>query len=176
MLEGALVNLRAPEMDDLDRNTRWINDREVTRYLILRYEMSRLAEEGWLRDLVSKPQAYDRPFFAIETKEGHHIGNINLAKAVPEEQKCELGIMIGEKTYWSQGYGTDALRTLIRFAFDEMNMNRVELGVYDFNERGQAAYRKAGFVEEGRRREALYTEAAYHDIVVMSVLRDEWQR
>jgi RimJ/RimL family protein N-acetyltransferase len=84
--------------------------------------------------------------------------------------------MIGEKTYWSQGYGTDALRTLLGFAFDEMNMNRVELTVYDFNERGQAAYKKAGFVEEGRRRQALYTEAAYHDIVVMSVLKDEWQR
>jgi RimJ/RimL family protein N-acetyltransferase len=176
MLEGAVINLRAPEMDDLDRNTRWVNDREVTRYLIMRYEMSRLAEEGWLRELVSKPQTYERPFFAIETKEGHHIGNINLFKTQPEEQKCELGIMIGEKTYWSQGYGTDALRTLIRFAFDEMNLNRVELTVYAFNERGQAAYKKAGFVEEGRRREAIYTEGAYHDIVVMSVLRDEWQR
>ena len=173
MLEGTIVNLRAPEIDDLDRNTRWINDREVTRYLSARYEMSHLAEEGWLRDLVSKPMAYDRVFYAIETKEGQHIGNINLFKAQPEEQKCELGIMIGEKTRWSKGYGTDALRTLVRFAFDEMNMQRVELTVYHFNERGQAAYRKAGFVEEGRRRDAIYTEGAYHDLVVMSVLKGD---
>jgi RimJ/RimL family protein N-acetyltransferase len=176
MLEGTLINLRAPEIDDLDRNTRWINDREVTRFLSIRYEMSHLAEEGWLRDLVSKPMAYDRAFYAIETKKGpapgQHIGNINLFKAQPEEQKCELGIMIGEKSHWSKGYGTDALRTLVRFAFDEMNMQRVELTVYDFNERGQAAYRKAGFVEEGRRREAIYTEGAYHDLIVMAVLRD----
>lgn len=175
MLEGALVNLRAPEMEDLDRNTRWINDREVTRYLAMRYEMSRLAEEGWLRELCSKPMTFDSAFFAIETKEGHHIGNTNLFKARAEEQFAELGIMIGEKSYWSQGYGTDALRTLVRFGFDEMNLHRVMLTVYGFNERAQAAYRKAGFVEEGRRREALYTEGAYHDIVVMAVLREEWQ-
>jgi RimJ/RimL family protein N-acetyltransferase len=176
MLEGTIVNLRAPGMDDLDRNTRWINDREVTRYLSMRYEISRLAEEAWLRDLVSKPMTFDRAFFAIETKDGQHIGNTNLFKTHPEEQKCELGIMIGEKSHWSKGYGTDALRTLLRFAFDEMNMNRVELTVYDFNERGQAAYRKAGFAEEGRRREAIYTEGAYHDLIVMSVLHHEWQR
>lgn len=174
MLEGTLVNLRAPEIDDLDRNTRWINDREVTRFLSMRYEMSRLAEEGWLRDLCSKPMTFERAFFAIETKEGHHIGNVNLFKAVPEEQRAELGIMIGEKSYWSQGYGSDAIRTLLRFAFDEMNLHRVTLTVYDFNDRAQASYRKAGFVEEGRRREALYTEDAYHDIVVMAVLKDEW--
>jgi RimJ/RimL family protein N-acetyltransferase len=173
VLEGTVVNLRAPEIDDLDRNTRWINDREVTRYLSARYELSHLAEENWLRDLVAKPMAYERVFYAIETKKGQHIGNINLFKAQPEEQKCELGIMIGEKTHWSKGYGTDALRTLVRFAFDEMNLQRVELTVYDFNERGQAAYRKAGFVEEGRRREAIYTEGAYHDLIVMSVLKEE---
>jgi len=175
MLEGTLVNLRAPEMDDLDRNTRWINDREVTRFLSMRYEISRAAEESWLRELCSKPMTYDRVFFAIETKDGHHIGNINLFSAQPEERKCELGIMIGEKACWSQGYGTDALRTLLRFAFDEMNMNRVQLHVFAFNERAQAAYRKAGFVEEGRRREAIFTEGAYHDTVVMSALRDECQ-
>ncbi len=176
MLEGKLVNLRAPEMDDLDRNTRWINDREVTRYLSMRYEISRLAEENWLRDLISKPMSYASAFFAIETKNGEHIGNTNLFGAQPEDQKCELGIMIGDKGCWSKGYGTDALRTLLAFAFDEMNMNRVQLHVFAFNDRAQAAYVKAGFVEEGRRREAIYTEGAYHDTIVMSALRDEWNK
>jgi RimJ/RimL family protein N-acetyltransferase len=174
MLEGTLVNLRAPEIGDLERNTHWINDREVTRFLSMRYEMSGLAEEAWLRDLVSKPMAYDRVFYAIETKDGEHIGNTNLFKAQAEDRRCELGIMIGDKRFWSKGFGTDALRTLLRFAFDEMNLNRVMLTVFDFNERAQAAYRNAGFVEEGRRRQALYREGAYRDIVVMAVLRDEW--
>ena len=175
MIEGTLVNLRAPEMTDLERNTRWINDREVTQYLSLRYEMSQAAEEAWLRDLVSKPLAYDRVFFAIETKDGEHIGNTNLFNVAPENRSAELGIMIGDKARWSKGHGSDALKTLLRFGFEEMNLNRVELFVYSFNERAQAAYRKCGFVEEGRRRQALYRKGAYHDFIVMAVLRDEWE-
>jgi len=175
MIEGTLVNLRAPEMGDLERNTRWINDREVTRFLSVRYELSSAAEEGWLRELASKPMSYERPFFAIATKDDVHIGNVNLFAVVPEDRKCELGIMIGEKAYWSQGYGTDALRTIVRFAFEEMNLNRVQLHVFAYNDRAFAAYRKAGFVEEGRRRQAHYADGAYHDAIVMSVLRDEWQ-
>jgi RimJ/RimL family protein N-acetyltransferase len=62
----------------------------------------------------------------------------------------------------------------VRFAFEEMNLNRVELHVYDFNLRGQAAYRKCGFVEEGRMRQAHFSEGKWDDVVVMAVLRDEW--
>ena len=173
MIEGKLVNLRAPEMGDLERNARWINDREVTQYLSMRYELSMAAEEAWMRDVTGKPLSYDRPFFAIETTDGEHIGNTNLFAVAPEDRKAKLGIMIGEKACWSKGYGSDALRTLLRFAFDEMNLNRVELDVFAFNERAIAAYRKCGFVEEGRRRQALYRGGAYHDVLVMSVLRGD---
>ena len=174
MLEGTKVNLRAPEMDDLERNTRWVNDREVTRFLALRYEMSQLAEESWLRGRAGQPLSYDNVFFAIDTKDGRHIGNLGLERAVPEDRKAMLGIMIGEKDCWSHGYGTDAIVTLLRFAFDEMNLNKVWLTTYDFNERGQACYRKCGFVDEGRLREARYSEGAYHDELLMSVVRDEF--
>ena len=175
MIEGRLINLRAPELADLERNAGWVNDREVTQYLSVRYEMSLAAEEAWLRDLVSKPLSYDRPFFAVETKDGVHIGNTNLFEVKPEDRKAKLGIMIGDKPHWSKGYGSDALRTLLGFAFGEMNLNRVELDVFDFNERGIAAYRKCGFVEEGRRRQAVYRNGAFHDVIVMAVLRDEWE-
>jgi len=175
VIEGKLINLRAPEMSDLERNTRWINDREVTRFLQMRYQMSGLAEEAWMRDLTSKPISYERAFFAIETKDGVHIGNTNLFNASPENRSAELGIMIGEKEYWSRGFGTDALTTLARFGFDEMNLNRIQLTVYSFNERAQAAYRKAGFVEEGRLRQAMYRQGVYHDILVMGLLRDEFE-
>jgi RimJ/RimL family protein N-acetyltransferase len=174
MIEGELVNLRAPEMSDLERNARWVNDREVTRFLAFRYQMSLAAEEAWLRELASKPTSYERVFFAIETKDGMHIGNTNLFDVKPEDRKAKLGIMIGEKSYWSRGCGSDALTTLLRFAFDEMNLNRVELDVFAFNERAIAAYRKCGFIEEGRRRQALYQEGVYHDVLVMGVLREEF--
>ncbi|HEX5480196.1 MAG TPA: GNAT family protein [Dehalococcoidia bacterium] len=174
MLEGNLINLRAPEMADLARNTRWVNDREVTRFLAMRYAMSQFAEESWLRARTGQPLSYENALFAIETKDGRHIGNVGLERTAPEDRKAMLGILIGEKDCWSQGYGTDAIVTLLRFAFDEMNLNKVWLTTYDFNERGQACYRKCGFVEEGRMREARYSEGAYHDELLMSVLRDEF--
>jgi len=174
MIEGKLVNLRAPEMTDLERNTRWINDREVTRFLSLRYLMSSAAEENWLRERCSRPMSFADAFFAIETKDGQHIGNTSLFEVSPEDRKAEFGIMIGEKSYWSKGYGSDAAQTLLRFAFDEMNLHRVQLFTYEFNERAIAAYLKSGFVEEGRRRRAIFREGAYHDVVLMAALRDEW--
>ena len=174
MIEGKLVNLRAPEMTDLERNATWVNDREVTRFLAFRYQMSLAAEEAWLREMASKPISYERVFFAIETKDGVHIGNTNLFDVKPEDRKAKLGIMIGDKSYWSKGYGSDALLALLGFAFEEMNLNRVELDVFDFNERAIASYRKCGFMEEGRRRQALYKGGDYHDVIVMGVLRDEW--
>jgi RimJ/RimL family protein N-acetyltransferase len=127
-----------------------------------------------LRGVAGKMMSYEAPFFAIETKDGQHIGNTNLFNVQPENRCAELGIMIGEKSCWSRGYGTDALRTLLRFGFEEMNLHRIALNVYAFNERGIACYRKVGFIEEGRMRERIYTEGAYHDLIWMSVLRREW--
>src|SRR5438128_156389 len=105
-------------MADLERNTRWINDRDVTRFLSLRYQMPPLAEEAWMREGASKPMSYDNVFFAIDTKDGRHIGNINFFNLQPEDRSAKLGIMIGEKECWSRGFGTDSLRTLLRFGFD----------------------------------------------------------
>lgn len=174
MIEGTLVNLRAPDMGDLERNTRWVNDRDVTRYLVLRYQMPGLAEENWLRERCTSAPSYHNTFFAIDTKDGVHIGNTNLFNAPPETRSAEAGIMIGDKDYWSRGYGTDAMRTLLGFGFDEMNLHRIHLWVYAFNDRAQSSYRKCGFVDEARLRQHIFREGAYHDVVQMSILRHEF--
>lgn len=175
MIEGTVVDLRALEMDDLDRCYRWINDREVTRFLAMRYQVPYAAEESWLRDRVSRPMSFtDRVIFAIVTKDGRHIGNCDIFDASPEERKASVGIMIGEKDCWSQGYGTGAMLALLRFAFDEMNLNRIELRVYAFNERAIRCYEKCGFVREVVLREEQYIDGAYHDALLMGCLRDEF--
>jgi RimJ/RimL family protein N-acetyltransferase len=176
MIEGTIVNLRAQEMGDLERNQRWLNDREVMRFLTNRYQFSMMAEEAWMRERSTRPIAYGGDMgFAIETKDGRHIGNTGLHGASPENRSAEMGIMIGEKDCWSRGYGTDALRTLCRLGFEEMNLNRISLGVYDFNERAIASYVKCGFVEEGRRRKDTYRYGAYIDVVIMGLLREDWE-
>ncbi len=174
MLEGKIVNLRPLEPGDLEREYRWINDREVTRFLAARYPISMVHEERWLRDLPPTDFAHGVGL-AIETKEGLHIGNLDLHQLNAEDSKAGLGIMIGDKAYWSNGYGSDAIITLLRFAFDEMNLHRVWLHVYDHNERAQACYQKCGFQIEGRLRQHSFREGRYFDSIVMGVLRDEFR-
>ena len=175
MLEGTLVNLRAQEMGDLERNHRWVNNREVTRFLTMRYEMSLAAEENWMRERTKSPVSFSTATFAIDTKDGRHIGNCGLHDASPENREATLGILLGEQDCWGKGYGTDAMRTLVRFGFNEMNLHRIELHVFDFNARAQSVYRKCGFVEEGRLRQHIYQEGGYLDLVVMALLRQEWE-
>jgi len=176
MIEGKLVNLRAREMTDVDRMYRWINDREVTRYLNMRYAISYLAEEAWVRASVEAPMGYERPGFAIETKHGQHIGTINFHLVTPEDRATSLGIMIGEQSHWSRGYGTDAMLTFMRFGFEEMNLNRIELTVDAANARARACYRKCGLTDEARLRQHRFAGGAYGDTVLMGILRSEWRR
>jgi RimJ/RimL family protein N-acetyltransferase len=176
MIEGKLINLRAQEITDLDRLYAWINDREVTRYLNMRYPMPYAAEEAWVRERASKPISYGDVHLAIETKEGVHIGGISFHYAAPENRKARLGVTIGDKAYWSRGYGTDAMLTFLRFGFDEMNLNRIDLTVDAENARAIACYRKCGFVEEGRQRQARYQRGAYSDQLIMGILREEFYR
>lgn len=174
MIEGKLVRLRAVEPGDAANAYKWINDRDVTRYLMARYPYSLASEQDWAAN-ASKPNDYSEARFAIETKDGVHIGLCGLHRGRPEERTADLGIMIGDKDYHERGFGTDAMLTMVRFGFEQMNLHRVSLGVFEFNQRAQAVYRKVGFVEEGRDRDGYFQDGRYWDVIRMSVLEDEWR-
>jgi RimJ/RimL family protein N-acetyltransferase len=178
MIEGKLINLRPIDLSDAERYCGWMNDWEVTRFLRMRYQVPRLAEENWIRDHSSQPMGYvTGGNFAVESKDGTHIGSVGFHYVNPENRKATLGIMIGDKRYWSKGYGTDVMLTLLRFGFDEMNLHRIDLGVDADNARAIACYRKCGFVEEGRLRQHLYKRGAHTDQIWMGLLREEfWAR
>jgi len=174
MLYGNRVRLRAVEPEDAEHAFRWINDREVTQYIMMRYPQSLPFEKDWATN-VSKANSFEDSRFIIETLDGVPIGITGLHHGRPEDRHSELGIMIGEKDYWSQGYGTDAVLTLLRFAFYQMNLNKVTLGVFDINPRARAVYDKLGFIEEGRSREEYFHDGRYVDVIRMSVLRREFE-
>lgn len=175
MIEGELVVLRAQERTDAERFHGWINDREVTRYLTTRYPMPLEAERAWFDAATASALAFFNVRYAIDTKDGRHIGNIGFNRVIPEQRSATLGITIGDKRYWSRGYGADAIRALLRFGFGQMNLHRVDLTVDADNARGIACYEKVGFRAEGRLRQARYRRGAYADWLVMGILRREFE-
>ena len=174
MLEGELVRLRALEPSDAALLQRWVNDREVTHFTSARYLFSLQSEEAWVRERPPNSLA-NGVRLAIETKDGRHIGILQLLETRLEDRKAELAITIGEKDCWSQGYGTDAVVTALRFAFHQMNLHRVWLTTLEYNERAIACYRKCGFQEEGRLRQEVFKFGRFWDFVIMGVLRNDFE-
>ena len=175
VIYGERVRLRAAERKDVNRFCVWVNDPEVTRYLSLYLPMSTVDEENWF-DSMTKRDPSEKAL-AIEVRDGNGwkmVGNCGVFGIDTVNRLGELGIMLGEKDEWNKGYGTETMTLLLRHCFDTLNLNRVFLHVYAENLRAKRAYEKAGFVEEGRLREAVYKHGNYDDVIIMSVLRSEW--
>ena len=120
-------------------------------------------------------QRTDSYSFALEKlSDGEYIGRCSIIKIDWKNSVAEVGIFLG-RPYWSQGYGTDAMRVLVRFIFNEMNMNKIKLHVFSFNERAKRVYEKIGFKVEGILRQELFREGRYHDVIVMGLLKSEWE-
>jgi RimJ/RimL family protein N-acetyltransferase len=174
MLIGERVRLRSIEREDLPTFVRWFNDPEVRQYLMMYEPMSMAKEERWFEEMLERKNDF---VFAIEAQIGEQwvpIGNVGLHRIDWKNRTAVFGIALGEKAYWGQGFGTDATRTMLRFAFEELNLHRVELEVFDFNSRAMRSYEKAGFRHEGTRRQALFRHGRYHDVHLMSILQSEY--
>ena len=174
MIYGERIRLRAPEREDIPTFVRWFNDPEVRRYLLMYEPMSRAKEEKWFDGML---EYRDDFLFGIEAPvQGgwQLIGNTGLHRVDWRNRAATFGIVIGEQDFWNQGYGTDATRTMVRFAFDTLNLHRVQLEVFDYNLRARRAYEKVGFRLEGTRRQALFESGRYYDEHLMAVLRDDF--
>lgn len=176
MILGNGVRLRAIEREDIPRFVRWLNDPEVTEYLLINSPLSHVMEEAWFTRQAAIPP-HEGQILAIEVLVGQdwvHIGNTGLHNVEPIHLTAEFGILIGEKDYWNKGYGREAARLTLKHGFEHLNLNRIYLHVYENNLRGIRAYDAAGFVHEGVLREGVYKNGRYLNLLVMSVLHSEW--
>lgn len=172
MYPGALVRLRAIEPDDAEAFSVWFNDPEVTYGLGNRYPVSWAGERAWA-EAHGAPRYADGAYFAVETHDGVLLGSCGLSDtAYPENRCAQLGIVLGNKAYWNQGYGTDAVRTLCRFGFEEMNLHRIELLVFAFHEAARRVYEKVGFRVEAVARET-HWRGGWHDDLHLALLEGE---
>jgi RimJ/RimL family protein N-acetyltransferase len=175
MIYGERIRLRAVEREDVNKFHEWVNDPEVTRGLTLIVPVSMVDEEDWFNSLAKRDQK-EKPL-AIEVRKRKNwklIGNCVVFDIESVNSSAELGIMIGEKDEWNKGYGTEAMLLLVRHCFETLNLNRTFLRVYAENLRAKRSYEKAGFVEEGCMREAVYKHGKYVDVIIMSILYSEW--
>lgn len=173
MLTGEKVRLRPVERYDLAKIVEWRNKPRVLRNLFSYLPLSMAQQEKWFEGYLNRR---DDLMFIIENEGGIPIGTIGLDNIDHKNAVAEYGRkIIGEDEYLGQGYATDAGRTLIRFAFQQMNMNRLFMETLATNERTIHVCEKVGFRVEGTLREAVFLDGAYHDILVMAMLRREWQ-
>ena len=178
MIYGEKVRLRAVEKEDLPNYVAWLNDPDVRQGLGLYLPFSQTAEEKWFEDLQKKPP--EEQSLAIEIQpEGKEqwvfVGGCGLFDFDWRVRQAEIGIHIGKKEYWNQGFGTRIIDLLLKHGFETLNLNRIYLRVFGNNPRAIRTYKKAGFVEEGILRQGHFHNGEYEDVYLMSVLRSEWK-
>ncbi len=181
MIYGERIRFRAVEREDIPIFVKWLNDPDIQRGILIRFPWSQAAEEDWFERMRKRP--VEEQVMGIEisegfdaTGEGHWklIGTCAFDNIEWFNRCAEFGIMIGEKTYWNQGYGTEAVQLLCRHGFNTLNLNRIYLHVFENNPRAIRAYEKAGFIHEGRNRQGEYRDGKYIDVLIMSILKSEY--
>jgi diamine N-acetyltransferase len=155
----------------------WLNDPEVNRFLGLnqRQPMSLVSEEHWFETMTSHQPV--EQVLAIQIRDGDGwrlVGNTSFMDVEWVNRTAEIGIYIGDKSCWNQGYGRETMRLMLKHGFETLNLHRLFLRVFEHNVRGIKAYERAGFQHEGRMRQALFQDGRYYDILLMSVLSDEY--
>lgn len=175
-IAGERVTLRSWEHDDV--RVRWETDQTAD------------STEARLRDWHEPPKSLQQREAEFEAQQaepdaavvsliievqGRAVGDINLFHVDTRNRNASVGLSIWEANDRNHGYGTDAMRALLRWAFRQLNLHRVELSVDPKNVAAIRAYGNAGFVEEGRRLEAHFTDGTYVDDVIMGVLRRDFE-
>ncbi len=170
-LTGEKLILRQGQEKDIYYLINWYSDKEL----------NKLA--GWaegkpnihaLKQNISKGFGYDPMNLVIETNGGKPIGTIQLYNFDELNQSCKLGIRIGDREYWGKGYGEDAINTILKYAFYKLDIFRVSLKFYEYNNRASNCYVKCGFKHEGKTRKSAYIDGEFYDEIIMGVLKSDF--
>lgn len=159
--------------EDAEKWTEWDNDLQITlplgdeAYTPYALESSRASVEDVIKQ-------HRHVFSIVDLATDTLIGRCLLFDINQVDRNAMLGIVIGEKSYWGRGYGQDATRLLLDYAFNLLNLNSVMLGAFSFNERAINCYRKVGFKEIGRRRQARIIGQRMFDAILMDILAEEF--
>ncbi len=169
---GKRIYFRALEKSDADTIVAWRNDPKAWRTLGKMNPLNRTREEEYI-DALYKPGG--DTVLGVSLIEGDRfIGMCGLHRSDPIARSATFGILIGDEKDRGQGYGIEATELMVKYGFEELNLNRIELCVFADHAKGVHVYTQAGFVQEGVLREAYFRNGKYHDVIHMAILRREW--
>lgn len=173
-LEGSKTILRPFEKStDLQDAVRWVNDPANRQFILQCFPMTMQREEEWF-DKHGKSDT-EVTLAIVAKPELRLIGSIGLHRIEWKNRVAMTGTIIGDGRYRDKGYGTDAKMTLLEYAFHELGLNKVTSSAFASNPRSIAYSLRCGYVIEGRRRQQVYKNGRFGDIVELGVLRREWE-
>lgn len=169
---GTKCYLSPSDETDAQKIQAWENDLEV----LLGASMDGISTpaSSLYRTPNEPSRMLDHMMMIVDLETDTPIGWCALFPQIPANRRAILGIMIGEKSYWGQGYGTEAVNLILDYGFNVLNVNSVELGVYAFNQRAIRCYEKVGFKRIGNHRQARIVAGIAHDTISMDILASEF--
>lgn len=177
LLQGKFVRLTAEDPKTAaEAFARWGRDSEYSRLLdssvSAPVSVKKITE--WMEKDLEKSSPTEYYFMIRRLEDDLLVGLIGLDGNIIPHGEAFVGIGIGERELWSKGYGSDAMRVILRYGFSELNLRRVSLDVFEYNPRAIRSYEKVGFVHEGRVRGYLHRSGQRWDLIFMGILREEW--
>jgi RimJ/RimL family protein N-acetyltransferase len=174
MLQGERIFLRPLTMDDVTEDyVAWLNDPEISRYLESRWaEHSLQSTRSFVQDMAESKENHLFGIFLPAEGQALHIGNIKIGNVNPYHRYAEVGLIIGNKTAWGKGYGTEAIRLATRHAFETLGLNKLTAGMYAPNLGSYKAFLKAGWRQVGSYASHRYCDGAYVDEFIVEIVND----
>lgn len=171
-LEGRIVVLRPVREGEAEVIVGWLEDTEVTRHLGILLPPSVAGEREWL---AARAQDEHHVFWGIE-HEGRLVGVTSIFEIDWINRRGTTGTTIGERAVWGRGIGTETMQLRARFAFEMLNLNKLNSGYYEGNEASAEAQRRTGYREVGRRRQEQFRHGRWRDMILTELLREDWER
>lgn len=162
------VYIRPIEVSDAELIIKWRNSENVKKYFILQENFTLEGQVKWINNIVNNGKAFQ--FVIVEKASNRSVGSVYIRNVDQIHKKGEYGIFIGEDDARGKGYGTQAAKLIIKYAFNEKKLHRIYLRVFSDNYRAISSYKKVGFNIEGVLREDVYVRGVYRDITWMAIV------
>ena len=172
VIQGELVRLRPPKVEDAPAVITWFEDMEVTRFLLLRHPPSIDMEKEWLDRMARSP---DDVVWFVE-HEGQLVGTTALHMIDWKNGFATTGTVIGDRSAWGKGLGRELMQLRTRYAFTQLPLRKLKSAYLEGNEASAKAQLAAGYREVGRHREDMFIDGKWRDHVLTEVLREDWEK